>query len=64
MPTPLSVLVAASRAVAGTTSRLGKIDHLAALLTRVAPDEVPVAIAYLSGATAAGTAGHRRRGDS
>jgi DNA ligase-1 len=49
MPTPLSVLVAASRAVAGTASRLGKIDHLAALLTRVTPDEVPVAIAYLSG---------------
>jgi len=57
MPTPLSALVAASRAVADTPSRLGKIGHLAALLTQVAPDEVPVAIAYLSGVTPRGRLG-------
>ena len=34
-----------------------KIDHLAALLTQVAPDEVPVAIAYLSGAMPQGRLG-------
>ncbi len=57
MPTSLSTLVASSRAVAGTASRLGKIDHLAALLTQVAPDELPIAIAYLSGATPQGRMG-------
>ncbi len=57
MPTSLSALVASSRAVAETPSRLGKIDHLAALLTQVAPDELPIAIAYLSGATPQGRMG-------
>lgn len=57
MPTPLFDLVAASRAVADTPRRLGKIDHLAALLTRLSPDELPVAIAYLSGTTAQGRLG-------
>jgi DNA ligase-1 len=57
MPTPLSVLVAASRAVAETPSRLGKIGHLAALLTQVGADELPIAIAYLSGATPQGRLG-------
>lgn len=57
MSTPLSLLVGASRAVADTPSRLGKIDHLATLLTQVAPDELPVAIAYLSGATPQGRLG-------
>ena len=57
MPTSLSTLVASSRAVAETASRLGKINHLAALLTQVAPDELRVAIAYLSGATPQGRIG-------
>jgi DNA ligase 1 len=55
--TSLSALVATSRAVAETPSRLGKIDHLSRLLTRLAPDELPVAIAYLSGATPQGRLG-------
>ena len=57
MPTALSALVASSRAVAETPSRLGKIDYLSALLTHVAPDELPIAIAYLSGATPQGRMG-------
>ena len=57
MPTSLSALVASSRAVAETPSRLGKIGHLSALLTQVAPDELPIAIAYLSGATPQGRIG-------
>jgi DNA ligase-1 len=57
MPTSLSTLVASSRAVAGTPSRLGKINHLASLLTEVAPDELRVAIAYLCGATPQGRIG-------
>jgi DNA ligase-1 len=56
-PTSLSALVATSRAVAETPSRLGKIDHLSRLLTQLAPDELPVAIAYLSGATPQGRLG-------
>ena len=57
MPTPLAALVDASRAVAGTPSRLGKIEHLSAHLTQVAPADLPVAIAYLSGTTPQGRLG-------
>ena len=57
MPTPLAALVDASRAVAGTPSRLGKIEHLSALLTQVAPVDLRVAIAYLSGTTPQGRLG-------
>jgi DNA ligase-1 len=57
MPTPLAALVDASRAVADTPSRLGKIEHLSALLTQVAPADLPVAIAYLSGTTPQGRLG-------
>ena len=45
----LAAVVEISRAVAGTAARLEKIGHLADLLTRVPPDEVPIVIAFLSG---------------
>jgi DNA ligase-1 len=47
--TLLSDLAATSRRVAATTSRLAKVSELAALLRRLAPDEIPIAIAFLSG---------------
>ena len=45
----LQGLVRASHLVAKTSSRLAKIDHLAALLREAAPDEIEIVIAYLSG---------------
>jgi DNA ligase-1 len=45
----LAELVAASDTVASTSGRLGKIAALAALLERVAPGEVEVAVGFLSG---------------
>ena len=57
MSTPLAALVSASRTVADTRSRLGKIDRLAAFLTQVGAAEVPLAIAYLSGTTRQGRVG-------
>jgi DNA ligase-1 len=45
----LADLVAASRDVAATASRRGKVARLAALLAAVPPEEVPAAVAYLSG---------------
>ncbi len=45
----LSELVRTSEAVAGAPGRRVKIDELAGLLRRAAPDEVPVAVAFLSG---------------
>jgi DNA ligase-1 len=53
----LAEVVNASRAVAGTAARLEKISHLAALLTRVPPDEVAIVIAFLSGQTRQGRLG-------
>jgi DNA ligase-1 len=44
----LSELVRTSEAVAGAPGRRVKIDELAGLLRRAAPDEVPVAVAFLS----------------
>jgi ATP-dependent DNA ligase I len=38
-----------SEAVAGTPARLGKTDAIASCLRRLQPDEVAVAVAYLSG---------------
>jgi DNA ligase-1 len=38
-----------STAVAATPSRLAKVDALAACLRQAGPDEVPIAVAYLSG---------------
>jgi ATP-dependent DNA ligase I len=45
----LQQVVRTSLLVAGTSSRLGKIEHLAALLRQLEPEEVEIAIAYLSG---------------
>jgi DNA ligase-1 len=38
-----------SAAVAATPARLGKVEALASCLRRSAPDEVPIAVAYLAG---------------
>jgi DNA ligase-1 len=43
--------------VAATSKRLAKIELLAGLLGRAEPDEVPVAVAYLSGYAPGGTIG-------
>jgi len=45
----LEELVQVSTAVAATSGRLEKISKLAALLTRVPPDDVPIAIGFLTG---------------
>jgi len=45
----LSEIAEVSRAVAGTSARLAKIELLAAALREAGPLEVPVAVAYLSG---------------
>lgn len=45
----LHELVTTSAAVAGTRARKEKIAHLADLLRRLAPPEIDVAVAYLSG---------------
>ena len=41
-------LVQTSRRVAETSSRLAKVDLLAALLRRAAPEEIATAVAFLS----------------
>jgi ATP-dependent DNA ligase I len=46
-----------SAAVTGTSSRLAKVEHLADLLRRLHPDEVRVAVRYLSGDLPQGTIG-------
>jgi len=55
--TLLADIVAASERVAPTSSRLAKIRELAACLRGVAPEEIPIAIAYLSGETRQGKLG-------
>ena len=45
----LSEIAEVSRAVAGTSARLAKIELLAAALRETGPLEVPIAVAYLSG---------------
>jgi DNA ligase-1 len=45
----LSDLVRTSEAVSLTSGRRVKIDEIAALLRRAAPEEIPVAVAFLSG---------------
>src|SRR5688572_7939838 len=55
--TRLAELTAASRRVSDTTSRLDKVRELAGCLRAVAADEVPIAIAYLSGETCQGKLG-------
>src|SRR5262245_15626838 len=53
----LAELVETSRRVADTSSRLEKIDALARLLRRLAPEEIDIAIAFLSGSTRQGRIG-------
>ena len=45
----LSELVEASEAVSATRSRLAKVERLAGVLERLAPDEVAAGVAFLSG---------------
>jgi DNA ligase-1 len=51
------VLVETSGAVAATRARREKIERLAALLTRLASEEVPVAVGFLTGAPRQGRLG-------
>lgn len=53
----LAEVVAASADVAATSSRLKKVERLSALLAGLRPDEVPIAVAYLSGALPHGSIG-------
>jgi ATP-dependent DNA ligase I len=53
----LSEIALASTDVAATSSRLAKIERLADCLERAAPDEVAIAVAYLSGVLPQGTVG-------
>ena len=53
----LAELVDASRSVAETSGRLEKIDRLASLLNRLEPDEIEIAIAFLSGSPRQGRIG-------
>jgi DNA ligase-1 len=55
--TLLADVVAASASVAGTASRARKIAILAELLSRLAVDDVPVAVAFLSGVPRQGRVG-------
>ena len=49
MGTKLDDLVLTSKLVADTSARLEKIALLAALLGRLAPDEIPIAVGFLTG---------------
>jgi DNA ligase 1 len=53
----LEEIARTSAEVAATPARLGKIERLAAVLRRLLPEEVPVAVAYLSGDLPQGTIG-------
>jgi ATP-dependent DNA ligase I len=53
----LSEIAQTSFAVAGTPARLAKIELLAACLGRLRPEEVPIAVAYLSGELPQGAIG-------
>ena len=55
--TLLADVVAASGEVAGTSARSRKIGVLAELLRRLDPDEVPVAVGFLSGTPRQGRVG-------
>jgi DNA ligase-1 len=56
----LMELVSTSRSVAESSGRLQKIDHLASLLKQVPPDELEIAIAFLSGSARQGAIGAGR----
>jgi DNA ligase-1 len=53
----LQELVDVSNAVAGARGRLDKIGRLAALLKKLRPAEIPIAVAYLSGSLRQGRIG-------
>ncbi len=53
----LGELVATSIAVADTDARLGKVQRLASLLKRLGPDEIEIAVAFLSGSLLQGRIG-------
>ena len=53
----LEEIARTSMDVGATRARLSKIERLAASLGRLAPEEVPVAVTYLSGALPQGTIG-------
>jgi DNA ligase-1 len=53
----LDVVAQTSAAVARTAARLAKIELLAGCLRQARPDEVPIAVAYLSGRLLQGTIG-------
>src|SRR2546425_946583 len=55
--TLLAELVATSRRVADTSSRNAKIAELAACLRKLAPAEIEIGVAYLSGETRQGRSG-------
>jgi DNA ligase-1 len=55
--TRLAELVTASQRVGATASRLAKVAELAALLRRLAPEEIEIAVAYLCGETRQGKLG-------
>jgi len=58
MPSMLLALIATTSAdVASTSSRLAKVERLAECLRAATPDEVAVAVAYLSGELPQGTVG-------
>ena len=53
----LDEIVATSNSVAKTDARLGKVEQLAALLKRLAADEIEIAVAFLSGSLPQGRIG-------
>ncbi|MGE5791498.1 MAG: ATP-dependent DNA ligase [Bacteroidota bacterium] len=55
--TRLADLVATSQRVAATSGRLAKVAALAELLRRLSPDEIEIAVLYLSGETRQGKLG-------
>ena len=57
MATLFADLVSTSSAVSAASGRLDKAGRLAALLSRLAPAEVPIAVAYLSGTLPQGRLG-------
>jgi DNA ligase-1 len=53
----LDEVAATSDDVAATSSRLKKVERLSSLLAQLRPDEVPIAVAYLSGVIPQGSIG-------
>jgi DNA ligase-1 len=53
----LGEVAAASADVAATSSRLKKVERLSSVLAALQPDEVPIAVAYLSGVLPHGSIG-------